>query len=111
MDLYIGFLYKGGHFGLKELRGGNYHRIEMTCMDWFVSEDKTEIINAIDIRWPRATEDWEKIYAFGVWDSLKDGNLLVTAELERETEVRENDIANFIPGFLTVSLSALGVES
>ena len=110
-DLYIGLLYKGGEFGLKEMSGGNYRRVEMTNMDWLLTEDELEIVNAVDCRWPDATKDWEPVYAFGVWDAPVDGNLILTCKLERqEIQVNENDSANFNPGFLTITLSALGVE-
>jgi hypothetical protein len=110
-DLYIGLLYKGGEFGLKELSGGNYRRVEMTNMDWLLTEDESEIVNVVDCKYPTATKNWESVYAFGVWDDPTDGSLLLVCQLERgDIGVPKGCVANFHPGFLTITLKALGVK-
>jgi len=104
--LYIGLL-KSCELGLVEIEQSeetNYHRIEMTRMDWILCNAE-RITNAFAIRFSQAKNYWGTLSHFGIFDALEKGRLLAVGNLQQKTEINENHIIEFGPGRMTIDLN------
>jgi len=96
--------------GGTEVSGGGYARQQITWGGAVTAGNgDTTTANSADIRFPSgvadATTDWGSIVAFGVYDSLTDGNLLFYGSLSASVVVNSGDSFKLVTGALTVSLS------
>ncbi len=88
----------------------NYHRVEMTNIDWFrLPELKTHMINAAAIMFPEAKSDWGIITNFGLFTAVEKGELLAIGELRDKCicEIKKNQSICFWPGQMIIELDCL----
>ena len=78
--------------GGTEVSGGAYARKAITFGAASTDGDGvTSMTNSTQIEFPTATASWGTVTAWGIWDSLTDGNLVWYGDLTVSKEILAND--------------------
>lgn len=86
-----------------EVDKDGYSRKKITFEDASESQP-AETKNDSTVEFDTAEEDWGTIKAVGIYDDDDGGELYVSAVLDKEKEVTENDVFNVPSGNLTIQL-------
>lgn len=87
-----------------EMSGLGYARVEVdstTVAQWLIS-GTTQASNINAIQFPVATAGWGTMSAFGIFDAVTGGNLLIWDELLTAKFIYPGDVAEFYPGSLVI---------
>lgn len=93
-----------GGSGAVEVAGGSYGRVSVTNdpTNW-PDASLRQKVNANDIEFIQATDDWGDVVGAGVYDDLSAGNLLVFGQFDDPIEVLLNDKVSFNTSVFQVS--------
>jgi hypothetical protein len=81
-----------------ELSTTGYSRIAYTNNTTnFTTPDNGTVKNAISVDFPEAIDNWDSVYAIGIFDSMTGGNLLYIATLDTPVTVQKESILRFKP--------------
>lgn len=106
--VYIGLL-RQGELGLAELpNANNYRRIEMGRYDWM--KDGTTMLNVTEIEYPQAAKAWGMITHFGLFDSLKGGQLIIAGPIERPKMIEEGQVVRFESQRMSITLDEVNPD-
>lgn len=99
--------------GFTEPVAGGYVRLATTAADWSPASGSSpsQKTNTAAFVWPSATEDWaggSDLVAFGLFDALTAGALVITGPLTTPKAVLATDTPMCNPGLLLVKLGDPG---
>ncbi|MCL2197318.1 MAG: hypothetical protein FWB80_00185 [Defluviitaleaceae bacterium] len=85
-----------------EVAGGAYARQRITFSAPVQSNEKAEVLNSTEIRFPVATAGWGSISHFGIFTAATGGNFLAHGAVPIPREIVSGDEAVFRAGALAV---------
>ena len=95
--------------GGTEVSGGSYARVDLPPLDanWTAASATDGLTdNAVAITYPAPTASWGTIVAFGIFDALSGGNLLIWGPISPNKAVNNGDPAPSFPiGALDVTFA------
>ena len=86
-----------------EVQGGAYARRPVSFSEPVHVNDKTSIVNDLEVRFPTASADWGMISHWGIRTAAVGGELLVHAAVPVPKLIENQDEAKFNAGTITIS--------